>query len=149
MNLLWVTCHEALECFSVAVPGFHLVSQDLYTLQKRIVAYEGDQDAKAFQEACFNMGHVHHLLWDHFQGEANTPKGMFAVTSKLHWLMHSALLGKYLSPRKLWCFKGEDFMRCMQHLAGSCVAGNALATSNLKMMQHWRVAAHRQWLKNS
>ena len=82
--------------------------------------------------------------------EKQTPqRGCLLSQGKLHWLMHSALLGKYLSPRKLWCFKGEDFMRCMQHLAGSCVAGNALATSNLKMMQHWRVAAHRQWLKNS
>lgn len=92
----------------------------------------------------FQMAHVHHVLWEHFDGE-DVPNGMFAVTSKLHWLMHAALMAANISPRKVWCFKGEDFMRCTQTLAASCVSGNQLITSTLKMMQHWRVGAHLQW----
>ena len=48
-------------------------------------------------------------------------KGLWQVTSKLHWLCHAALAASWISPRLTWCFKGEDFMRCSQILAASCL----------------------------
>ena len=103
----------------------------------------GEEDAAEFATSVFSMAHLHHLLEQHFQTE-DVPKGLFAVTSKLHWLCHAALLSKYISPRLTWCFQGGDFMRCSQCLAQSCLAGNTLPSSLNKMMQHWRIAAHLQ-----
>ena len=108
----------------------------------------GSQEAAAFKTTCFNMAHIHSVLWEHFQGE-DLPVTLFTITSKLHWMMHSALLASYISPRRVWCFKGEDFMKCTQLLAASCVSGNSLVTSTLKMLQHWRVAFHLQWAESS
>ena len=113
-----------------------------------IFSVSGSQEAATFKTTCFNMAHIHSVLWEHFQGE-DLPVTLFTITSKLHWMMHSALLASYISPRRVWCFKGEDFMKCTQLLAASCVSGNSLVTSTLKMLQHWRVAFHLQWAESS
>lgn len=102
------------------------------------------EDAAKFTDAAFGYSHIHHLLFQHFEQE-DVPKGMWAVTSKMHWQLHSALMSQYISPRKVWCFQGEDFMRKVQFLAASCVSGNSLVTSTVKMFQRWRIAAHCQW----
>ncbi len=102
------------------------------------------EEAAKFRSAAFGYTHIHHLLFQHFEFE-DVPKGMFQVTSKMHWQLHSALLSEYISPRKVWCFQGEDFMRKVQTLGASCVSGNSLVTSTLKMVEHWRIAAHCQW----
>ena len=92
------------------------------------------------------MAHLHHFFQQHFQDE-DVAKGLWQVTSKLHWLCHAALAASWISPRLTWCFKGEDFMRCSQILAASCLAGNTLPGSINKMFQHYRVGMHRQWSK--
>ena len=121
----------------------NLQCEELLDLNKS-EEFFNSEDAAKFQSAAFGYSHIHHLLFDHFESE-EVPKGMFQVTSKMHWQLHSALLSQYISPRLVWCFQGEDLMRKVQSLGASCTSGNSLVTSTVKMMDHWRIAAHFQW----
>jgi len=64
---------------------------------------------------------------------------VFNITSKTHMVIHCALLSKYLNPRKVWCFSGEDFMRKVQRIGESCVSGTSPAQAIMKMVSHYRV----------
>jgi hypothetical protein len=48
----------------------------------------------------------------------------FNVTIKSHYLVHIALLSRFVHPRLSWNYSGEDFMQKIKHLAASCVKGN-------------------------
>ena len=64
---------------------------------------------------------------------------VFNITSKTHMVIHCALLAKYLNPRKVWCFSGEDFMRKVQRNGESRVSGTTAAQATVKMVSHYRV----------
>lgn len=74
---------------------------------------------------------------------------LFNITQKLHFLLHSAMLAKFINPRRVWCFQGEDSMRHFQHLAKSCTKGLNSAGAGLKMVQHLRLAMHLKFLEHS
>ena len=44
----------------------------------------------------------------------------FNITVKCHYLLHAACQGRYLHPKKTWCFAGEDFMKHSKRLVGAC-----------------------------
>ena len=100
-----------------------------------------------FEELVFQMGHVCHLLNEHFQHQ-DVPNGMFNITSKLQYMMHAAMSSKHISPRYTWVFQGEDFMKVMQRLAQSCTRGNKPQEISYKMLEHWRVAQHMMWAED-
>jgi hypothetical protein len=76
-----------------------------------------DHVAQEFTRVIFNMGHLQLLLENHYQNEEEIPH-LFTSTCKLHGLAHSALLRKYVSPRLVWCFSGEDYMHHVQLMLG-------------------------------
>ena len=106
---------------------------------------QGDEDAAAFQEAVFAYGHLGHLLWCHFQETDLKKQGLFTCTSKTHAICHSALLSKYLNPRLVWCFIGEDMMSTVQQLTQACTKGNTPLSGPMKSLEHWRLAMHLEW----
>ena len=75
--------------------------------------------AEASQKACFSMFHLQHGLQMHFRDLGNRKR--FNMTSKCHFLCHIDGNSSNLSPRKTWCFQGEDQMRRVQRLAQSCL----------------------------
>lgn len=107
-----------------------------------------DQVAKKFSDCIFNIGHLQLLLESHYQSEEGVPH-LFTSTSKLHGLAHSALLCKYVSPRIVWCFTGEDYMKHIQHLSQSCLAGTGPYLLVNKMADKMRVALHVQFSNNA
>ena len=49
---------------------------------------------------------------------------LFHYTIKCHYLLHSALMGKYLNPSMGWAYQGEDYMQKAKMLLASCQRGN-------------------------
>ena len=72
-------------------------------------------------------------------------QGLFTCTSKTHAICHSALLSKYLNPRLVWCFIGEDMMSTVQQLTQACTKGNTPLSGPIKSLEHWRIAMHLEW----
>jgi hypothetical protein len=101
-------------------------------------------DAAVFKQCAFDMAQLNSQLADHFmEDDCNA----FQVTSKLHMVLHSALMAEHLNPRVVWCFTGEDMMKHYQHLAGSCVKGLKGPAAHKKMMTHYKLAMHLQMQK--
>ena len=48
---------------------------------------------------------------------------VLSVTEKCHFLQHSAMMAKYMSPRLVWAFSGEDQQRRVQTLSKASVKG--------------------------
>ena len=103
--------------------------------------------ARQFEKTIFAMGHLQLLVENHFLLEEGVPH-LFTSTSKLHGLAHSALLSKYISPRMVWCFTGEDYMHHVQTLAQSCLAGTGPFLTANKVADKMRIALHVQFNKN-
>ncbi|CAE8616927.1 unnamed protein product, partial [Polarella glacialis] len=95
--------------------------------------------AREFTDACQNMMLLYTQLAEHFVQEGEK---LFDITSKSHMVMHSAILSKYLSPRRVWCFAGEDMMGKTQILAKSCVRGISGAAATVKFAKHYRLGLH-------
>ena len=96
--------------------------------------------AESFKRTAFQMGQVYSMVAEYFLTEEAYK--LFDVTCKLHHVMHCALLAKYLSPRKVWCFTGEDMMGKDQQLAKSCVRGNSGPSAVMKMADHYSLGLH-------
>lgn len=102
-----------------------------------------EQAAMQFKNCAMAMAQMQLKCSEHFLEEPDIKA--FNITSKTHMVVHSALLSKYLNPRKVWCFSGEDFMRKVQRLGESCVTGNNAAQASIKMVSHYRVAMHLEF----
>ena len=102
--------------------------------------------AREFSDSCCAMYELQKELHSHFLGDEECGKKLFSLTSKSHMVMHSALLSGIVSPRLVWCFMGEDFMRKVQRLAESCVKGVRNTNVSQKMNMHYRLALHMQLL---
>jgi len=63
-------------------------------------------------------------------------------------VVHCAILARFVNPRKVWCFSGEDFMRKVQRIGERCVAGNNAGQASTKTVAHYNVAMHLT-LKNT
>ena len=97
--------------------------------------------AEQFQAAAFQMGHLNHLIANHFEKEEGVPN-VCNMTAKLHMVMHCAQYSGALNPRLVWCFSGEDYMRFMKTLGQQCCKGLQPQDVCTKMVQHWRLGMH-------
>ena len=102
--------------------------------------------ATRFLNCAFNVAQLQVRIHEHYQSQLE-PKPLFAATSKLHMLLHSALLAQYIDPALVWRFKGEDMMRITQKMAKACVHGLQGPAAMQKMGTRYRYAVHRQFLK--
>ena len=99
--------------------------------------------ASEFTETAHAMCMILSQVAEHFvEASAETGIKLFDITSKAHAMIHSAMLCKYINPRVLWCFTGEDYMQKSQVLAQSCVRGNNGALAQVKMCHHTRLGMH-------
>ena len=73
---------------------------------------------------------------------------LFGITEKSHFLQHLGLEAKWLSPRLIWCFSGEDMQRRVQRLTQTCVKGQGPGQATVKMCYRYRAALHMQFLKH-
>ena len=80
--------------------------------------------------------------------EEASGESMMAITEKSHFLQHSAILSKYLSPRLVWAFAGEDQQRRVQTLGKASVKGLGPTKAVLKMVTRYRMALHFQFQKH-
>ena len=99
------------------------------------------EEAAVFEQSCQKMCHLQCLLYDHFCNEENTPR-LFPVTAKLHALVHISKLSRYISPHKVGCFAGEDFMHVCKILCKQCVHGTKPQLPPAKMVGKFRLAMH-------
>lgn len=86
-----------------------------------------------YQKGC-QMAQAHVVLMEHY---AALHIKLFNCTSKMHYVLHTFKLAKYIHPYNTWAFKGEAQMKAVQQLWKSCLSGN----------KHWnvgRVAAKKQ-----
>ena len=99
--------------------------------------------AKQFKDVAFVMAQAQNAVAQHFLGDEN----LFNVTSKTHAVLHSALLAKFISPRRVWCFRGESYMRHAQKMAKSCVRRLKGPAVVVKMAAHMRLAMDMRFRK--
>ncbi|CAE7257207.1 unnamed protein product [Symbiodinium sp. CCMP2592] len=120
------------------------------TLEGILTNSKGDfalcaEDAAQFQDATMGWLLLQKELQDHFS-DSDVP--LFNVTEKSHFIEHAALLARYINPRMVWCFAGEDQQRRTQQLAETCMKGLGPAKASLKMMSRYRLALGRLFSKH-
>ncbi|CAE7455354.1 hypothetical protein AK812_SmicGene15091 [Symbiodinium microadriaticum] len=120
------------------------------TLEGILTNAKGDfvlsaEDAEQFQDATMGWLLLQKQLEDHFS-DSDVP--LFNVTEKSHFIEHACLLSKFINPRVVWCFAGEDQQRRTQKLAETCVKGLGPAKASLKMMSRYRLALGRLFSKH-
>ena len=99
--------------------------------------------AQQLKEAAFGMCRLQGQIANHFVEVASeTGVKLFDITSKAHMLLHCAMMSKYINPKVVWCFSGEDFMHKHQTLAMACVRGLNGAQASVKMAHHHRLGSH-------
>lgn len=106
-----------------------------------------DAAAKRFVKFSFGMAQCQSVVAQHFETE-DCGKVLFGHTSKIHMVLHNALTSNALNPALVWCFVGEDFMRKVQKLGESCVRGVTPPQALNKMVSHYRLAMHLQFLSH-
>ena len=99
--------------------------------------------AKQFEKAAFANCQLQSQLAEHFLNEGG--QKLFDVTSKAHMVLHAAKFSKHISPRRVWCFLGEDFMHTIQQLAQNCCKGRQAPDVINKMVQHYKLGMHFQF----
>ena len=70
---------------------------------------------------------------------------LFRMTVKFHYLLHSAYLARYVNPRTIWCFRGEDYMSKVKRVIASCCRGNNLEDVSKKTLKKVTLAMHCQF----
>ena len=103
-----------------------------------------EDSAKQFIKCGFLMYQFQKELRAYFEMDEDCGKTLFSITSKAQMVLHACLLSGEISPRLVWCFMAEDFMRKVQRLAESCVRGVKSTNVSHKMNQHYRLALHLQ-----
>ena len=94
-------------------------------------------DAQLFEEAMTSMLLVLTRVADHFIAEK-----LFNITQKAHFMQHISMLSKFINPRLLWCFMGEDMQKRMSSLAKTCVKGQRPGQTIHKMFARYRLGLH-------
>ena len=102
--------------------------------------------AQRFVDNAFRMAHLQHLIYCHFNDEPLL-RGSFAITIKLHMVLHIALHSHEISPRLTWNFTGEDSMGILKTLGQNCSKGVQPQDVCTKMLSHWRYAMHQELTK--
>jgi hypothetical protein len=100
-----------------------------------------DAVAEDFCKTAFAMAQLQTTIADHFIQEGSV-QNLFDVTSKTHFVLHSAELAKHVNPRLVWCFRGEDMQAKIQTLLKSCVKHSNGPMATLKMISQYTLALH-------
>lgn len=106
-----------------------------------------EADANRFRELAFNMAQLNVQVSQEF-AEAGEHK-LFVVTSKMHFLLHAAMMARHINPGLVWCFKGESYMRVTQRMVRACCHGLNGPAAVKKQCFRYRHALHRELLGNA
>ncbi|OLP93413.1 hypothetical protein AK812_SmicGene24693 [Symbiodinium microadriaticum] len=71
------------------------------------------KDAANFRDSMNGFLLLQSQLCQHF---ADHDPQLFRLTEKSHFLQHLAMEAKFVNPRLIWCFSGEDFQRIALHM---------------------------------
>jgi len=124
----------------------NVMIETMMTNFSHLISFPSDK-VELFRRYVFAWAQSQVELSQYF-AEQNVGKTLFTVTSKMHQVVHCAKNAQFLNPSLVWCFIGEDFMRRVQKLGEASVRGNNGAQAVSKMMQHYRLAMHLQFLKH-
>jgi len=94
--------------------------------------------ADDYLEACYNYLAFFTSLANTYQ-KAPYKFKLFNVTIKAHYLLHSAMMARFLNPRLTWCYSAEDYMHCCKILGQSCVKGTVAWSVSSKMAEKWLI----------
>ncbi|CAE7222134.1 unnamed protein product [Symbiodinium sp. CCMP2592] len=119
-------------------------SEDLLDTNKFEFAFSA-ADANAFRDAMTGFLLLQKELSQHFSD--HDPK-LFNYTEKSHFLQHLGLQARFVNPRQVWCFSGEDQQRRVQRITAACARGQRPGQAEVKMCQRYRVALHLQFCKH-
>ena len=98
--------------------------------------------ANRFTEATSAMAQMQAQVSEHYLADPEVK--LFDITSKIHHLSHSVMLSKFINPRVVWCFTGEDMMKYTQQLAKNCFRGLKPPSASVKIVSHIRhIMNHR------
>ena len=61
----------------------------------------------------------------------------FNMTTKFHELWHILYLGRFLSPRMVWCYSFEDFIGKIKRSAQACVCGTPMQKIPEKVVDNY------------
>ena len=75
-------------------------------------------DAAAFVDHTYNFLALLTALRTHYG-----PQPLFHITIKAHYLIHIAIMSKYINPRLGWCYTGEDFVGRLRKVIAICLRG--------------------------
>ena len=120
----------------------NLEAEELLAVHKGDLAFPPDA-AKRFEQIIESMLLVLTAIAEHF-----LPDRLFNITQKAHFLQHISVLARFINPRLLWCFMGEDMQKRMSGLAKTCVNGLKPGQTSHKMLSRYRIALHLQFLSH-
>ena len=96
------------------------------------------KEAEQFKLATFGMCQLQLQIHEHFKARGS--QNLFNVTPKCHFLCHIATFSSTISPRRVWCFLGEDQMRRVATVARACSRRVASTQVTVKMLRRIRIS---------
>ena len=87
------------------------------------------------------------LMWSDVQKcfTQDDKNALFHITIKAHMLVHACLLSA--SPRRTWCFRGEDVMQKMRRVCFSCSKRSPPWEVGNKAIRKYSIALRRTFKK--
>ena len=111
----------------------------------RTANHLGPVIGKHMIDAAFTLAQRVTQLRRHFHSIPGQPP-LFRFTTKMHILLHIALLSPHIHPRHGWCWQGENFMQKAQCLIQSVFNGTpTTAVEPLAMVKYCRAFEFDLW----
>ena len=70
---------------------------------------------------------------------------LYNIVPKFHYMYHLVQQARYMNPRFVWCYGGEDLVGRASSLAHSCTRGTPPSQVPSKMMDKYSLAKHMEW----
>ena len=98
---------------------FSMLMEDI--LDRNVSEFVLNQtDHREFLESCYNFLAAQTALGNHYH-----PKGLLRLhcTIKSHYMLHIALYSRYMNPRLVWTYMGEDYMQNIKQIVSASQRG--------------------------
>ena len=73
---------------------------------------------------------------------------LYNIVPKFHYMYHLVQQARYMNPRFVWCYGGEDLVGRASSLAHSCTRGTPPSQVPSKMMDKYSHAKHMEWSRH-
>ena len=93
-----------------------------------------DAAAADFQKAAFGFVQLTTVLGHHYHDRHIM---LFNFTIKSHYILHLALISRWMNPRRAWCYGGDGMMQVVNKIVQGSLAGSNPAAVIAKVVKKY------------